>query len=439
VEAAVGPIGKGERIELLDILRGIAVCGILPVNIIVMGTVGSTKGLTYPARWDGDWIAWGLQRVLLEGPMRGLFTMLFGVGMLLMLRRAEGERPDVVAFDIWTRRCLALLLFGIVQFAVFFWPGEILWTYGIAGLMLLAFRSARPRTLWIWAAIIMIGLSSFRTYDTAKTAIGHEQAHVAAQVLAAGQPVSAEQKVALDAARATQASLHPSDESIVTEIRQRTNLGSLLGWSAAGWAARHIGNYSWWGVMESLGFMLVGIALFRTGLLTGAGTAIGYRRLMVWGLGIGILLRLCDLAWQARTGFELDLDRLNLTASLMRSLLYEPARLALTLGYVALIVLLSRGSSSRAVRAISPLGRMALTAYCLQSILTSLLFYAFGYVGAFGYLSLLIVSAVIWAITGLFAAIWLRHFKMGPAEWLLRAIAYAGSRGDRSIDHMRRA
>jgi uncharacterized protein len=431
VGAAVGPIGRDERIELLDILRGIAVCGILPVNIVVMGTVGSTKGLTYPAQWNGDWIAWGLQRLLLEGPMRGLFTMLFGVGMLLMLRRAEGERPDVVAFDIWTRRCLALLLFGIVQFALFFWPGEILWTYGIAGLMLLAFRSARPRTLWIWAAIIMIGLSSFRSYDTAKTAIGHEQAHVAAQLQAAGQPISAEQKAALDATRAAQASLHPSDESIATEIGQRTSLGSLLGWSATGWAARHIGNYSWWGVMESLGFMLVGMALFRTGVLTGAGPAARYRQMTVWGLGIGIVLRLCDLGWQARTGFELDLDRLNLTASLMRSLLYEPARLALTLGYVGLIVLLFRGSSSRVARAIAPLGRMALTAYCLQSILTSLLFYAFGYVGAFGYLSLLIVSVALWAITGLFNAIWLRHFGMGPAERLLRAIAYAGSRGDR--------
>ncbi len=426
--AAVGPIGKNERIGLLDILRGIAVCGILPVNIIVMGTVGSTRGLIYPARWDGDWIAWALQRLLLEGPMRGLFTMLFGVGMLLMLRRAEGDRADVVSFDIWTRRCLALLLFGIVQFAVFFWPGEILWTYGIAGLMLLAFRSARPRTLWIWAVVIMIGLSAFRAYDTAKTAIGHERAHVAEQLQAADQPISAEQKAALDAARATQASLHPSDESVAAEIRQRTSLGSLLGWSATGWAARHIGNYSWWGVMESLGFMLVGMALFRTGTLTGAGSARRYRRMMIWGLGIGLTLRLGDLAWQARTGFELDLDRLNMTASVMRSLLYEPARLALTLGYVGLIVMLFRGAPSRAAHAIAPLGRMALTAYCLQSILTSLLFYAFGYVGAFGYLSLLAISVAIWAITGLFSAIWLRHFSMGPAERLLRTIAYAGSR-----------
>ena len=130
-----GHVPATARIEVLDVMRGIAVCGILAVNILVMGTVGSTQGRTFPASWDVDWIAWVGQRLLLEGPMRGLFTILFGAGMVMMLRRAEGADGQALPIDVWTRRCLALLLLGVVHFLVLMWPGEILWTYGIAGFL----------------------------------------------------------------------------------------------------------------------------------------------------------------------------------------------------------------------------------------------------------------------------------------------------------------
>lgn len=160
------PVRAGDRIEVLDVMRGIAVCGILAVNIIIMGTVGSTQGRTFPFRWDADWIMWIFERVLLEGPMRGLFTILFGAGMVMMLRRSEGENGLALPIDVWTRRCLALLLFGVIHFLVLMWPGEILWTYGVAGLALLAFRTAKVRTLWIWALVIIACLSLHRAYHT---------------------------------------------------------------------------------------------------------------------------------------------------------------------------------------------------------------------------------------------------------------------------------
>ena len=90
---------SGHRIEVLDITRGIAVCGILAVNIFVMETIGSTQGRTFPAQWNADWIAWTMQRVLLEGPMRGLVMVLFGAGMLMMLRNAEGPRGQALPID----------------------------------------------------------------------------------------------------------------------------------------------------------------------------------------------------------------------------------------------------------------------------------------------------------------------------------------------------
>ena len=75
---------------------------------------------------------------------------------------------------------------------------------------------------------------------------------------------------------------------------------------------------------------------------------------------------------------------------------------------------------------------MALTVYCLQSILTSILFYAFGLLGAFGFAGLMLVTAAIWVLTAAFSILWLRYFLMGPAEWLLRAIAYGSWKPSRS-------
>ncbi len=418
------PISASARIEVLDVMRGIAVCGILAVNIFVMGTVGSTQGRTFPATFDADWIAWISQRLLLEGPMRGLFTILFGAGMVMMLRRAEGPDGNALPIDVWTRRCLALLLFGVVQFLVLMWPGEILWTYGIAGLALLAFRTAKVRTLWVWALVIIACLSAHRAYDTSTYVATYQTAVEAERATASGVALTPEQQTAMDSAASTKSANYPTEEALAKEVRQRTELRSLVSWSASGWAFRHLGAYSWIAVAESLSFMLVGMALFRSRILTGERPLRTYWHMLLVAGGIGLMLRGIDFGWQARTAFELDIHRIIGWMSISRSGWYQPARLALTLAYVALIVLLVRGGYRAWKTPFLALGRMALTSYTLHSVLTSLLFYGFGYVGAFGAASLLIVTLVICVVTAAFCMMWLRHFSLGPLEWLLRVIAY---------------
>jgi len=405
-------------------MRGIAVCGILAVNIFVMGTVGSTQGRTFPAQWNADWIAWIAQRLLLEGPMRGLFTILFGAGMLMILRRAEGPHGDVLPVDVWTRRCLALLIFGVAHFLLLMWPGEILWTYGIAGFALLAFRTAKVRTLWVWALLIIAALSLHRAYDTSTYVSSYQAALAGERSQANGQAPSAEQQAGLAAVEAAKSANYPTADSIRAEIKQRTELSTLLGWSAAGWSFRHLGVYSWIAVAESLAFMLVGMALYRSGILTGEASSRTYWRLLLFGAGIGLALRIFDFAWQARTGFELDIHRMNALVSILRSGWYQPARLALTLGYVGLIVLLVKSGSGTWRLPFRALGRMALSVYTLQSVLAAQLFYGLGYVGALGAASLLLVTLAICVITTLFSLAWIRRSSVGPAEWLLRAIAY---------------
>jgi uncharacterized protein len=146
--------------------------------------------------------------------------------------------------------------------------------------------------------------------------------------------------------------------------------------------------------------------------------------MLLVGGGAGLGLRLIDIWWQARTGFELDIHQLNPLMSLLRSAWYQPARLALTLAYVALIVLLWRARWRAWIPPFRAMGRTALTVYTLQSLLASLSFYAFGFLGEFGAAELLITTLGICVITAGFSMIWLSYRSMGPMEWLLRAVAY---------------
>jgi uncharacterized protein len=428
IESAAAPVKLEERIDTLDLLRGVAICGILLMNIPFMGMIGELDLPAFPARWNASWILWGIQQVFFEGTMRGLFTMLFGAGMLLMLRRVEGSDPRVAPFDVWTRRCIALMVLGVIQWAVFFWPGEILYLYGISGLFLLALRTARPRTLLIVAALLLAGLSwkaGDKAWHRATTLQSSIQASAAK---AAGKKLTEEQEKAIKAATKTREAYHPAAKDVAKEKTKRTHLPSLWGWSWGVWWEYNIGADVWDGVLESVGFMAVGMALYRMGVLTGAASGATYAWMMAIGYGAGLGIRLFFLWFGSRTGYDLDIAKIIPAYSAFKNVAYEPARLLITMGHVGLLVTLWRaGALGRAVT-LRALGRMALTVYSLQSILTSVLFYGFGYVGAFDFAGLMLAAGLIWIATALFCRFWLARHAMGPAEAFLRAVAYQSFR-----------
>ena len=428
MDSGMAPTGVGQRIDTLDALRGIAICGILLMNIPLMGAVGFTSGLTYPAGWNADWIAWIIQSLFFEGTMRGLFTLLFGAGFLLMLRRAEGDDPQVTPFDVWGRRSLALMFFGVIQAFVFMWPGEILWNYGITGLGLLAFRLARPRTLMIWAAAALFGLSAIQGLQSMQRA-ETMRASIAAQAAKdAGRKLTPAQQQAIEAVQAARAEIHPTQDAIDKKRAQRTQLPGLLSWCWEIWSQFNLSTEGWLGMLESFAFMLIGMALFRAGIVTGDARTATYWRLAIIGYAAGFALRIVGLLYQARAGFDLDVTKIIPLMSAYRGFIYEPARLAITLGHVGLIVGLYKAGLFGRAWPVRAMGRTALTVYSLQSILTSILFYAFGLVGRLGFFELMLTAAAIWVTTGLFAMWWLSIAEMGPAEYALRWLSYGARR-----------
>ena len=445
------PVAKANRIETLDVLRGVAICGILLMNIPFMGMLGDLGTPAFPFRWNADWTAWLAQSLFFEGTMRGLFTMLFGAGMLLMLRNAEKETPQVRPFDVWTRRCWALIALGVMQFVIFLWPGEILVNYGVAGLFLLAVRTAKPKILIGLAAAVLIASTIPDVVESVERTQALQISTSALADKAAHKKLTTEQSDAIKAREKALDTFHPKPADIAKEYEKRTHYPSVLKWSVGIWHEWNMGAQKWYlGGAESLGFMLIGMALFRTGVLTGEASFATYRWMMIIGYGLGFAARAIALYTRSRSGFDLDFNLLNVAASAYRAGIYEPARLAITIGHVGLLCTLFRAGALGRATPLRALGRMALTVYSLQSILTSILFYGMGKVGAFGFATLMGIAAVIWVVTGLFCVWWLSRFEMGPAEQMLRAVAYgtplklrrappAGGAADRGLAQFLRA
>ena len=413
-----------QRFHTLDVLRGIAICGILLMNIHGMGDVADYPLTRFPAGWTGEWIAWGVQTLFVQGAMRGLFTMLFGASMVIMLRRAEAAEASPQPIDIWVRRSLALMGFGIAQWLLLLWPGEILWNYGISGLFLLAFRTARPRTLLLVAALLTAGLAANAALWTHQQVAQLERGEAAAVRVAQGLPVDAEDRAAIEAERGHRASIRPTAAERAERIAKRTHPVSLLHWSAGYWMRENLTITGWVDIAESISFMLIGMALFRLGILTGAASAATYWRLTIGSYAGGLLLRGLHVALLARTGLDMGSPAAAGWQWVAMEAAFEPARLLVTLGHVGLTVLAFRAGLFGQAVTLRALGRMTLSVYCLQSILGALIFYAAGYVGVFSLPQLWLIAAAIWAVSALLCRWWLAHHDMGPAERLIRRIAY---------------
>jgi len=413
------PVAPKERVGSLDVLRGVAVCGILLMNIPLMGMLGDGGHPPLPAVANADWIAYSIQNTIFAGSMRGLFTLLFGAGMLIMLRGADAPGGNG-SIQAYLTRCFALILLGVANFALFLWPGEILFNYGVCGLFLLLFRKAQPRVLYTAAAamlVIMTVALATPSIDRAETLRG---APAAAAARAAGKTLTREQEASLAMQARVAEAVRPPAATLEKERRERTSFPGVLAWSTKFWVDFNLAPLGFMFLLESLSFMLIGMALFQTGVLSGGRSLRFYGFLAAGGYGLGLLVRGSQEVAHWMTGFEPNPEQM-----VWRGFVYELGRLPMTVGLLGLVMILYRtGALGRLAGGIQAIGRMALTNYVGQSIITSVLFYAFGLVGKLGFAQLMGTAALIWVAQGLFSVLWLRRYQMGPLEWLLRMLTY---------------
>ena len=164
-EAAVtaSPVTRKVRIRSIDTLRGVALLGILLMNIIAFGlSYASYFNPIFDANLEGiNLSTYIAMDVFVEGSMRGIFSMLFGAGFLLFITKAD-TNEDLVR-GLYFRRTVLLILIGVFNAYILVWPGDILFTYGVAGLLLYVFRHYSAKKLALVSGIIFAFLAILHT------------------------------------------------------------------------------------------------------------------------------------------------------------------------------------------------------------------------------------------------------------------------------------
>ena len=402
------PVGSDNRIVALDFVRGIAVLGILFPNIVAHGYPflayywpdGLAGGSSAFDRW-----VWLFQYVLIDGKLRGLFTLLFGAGVYLFMERAWARGATRW---LQVRRLLWLALFGLVHFYLI-WFGDILFLYAASGFVLLAMIGWQAKTqlriglVWCIVGALMLALTL-----GGQAALEMLPSVQAQQREAYVELQRAEAEMLSEAAQTTRVMREGSYGDVVVH-RARTESASLL-------------KTPFIAVIETIPLMLVGMALYRLGLFAGRFDRARMRR---WGwigfLG-GALLSLPLGLWAMAAGFPLMLTQFVFNGA--SQLLHLP----MILGLAALLTLWAPTASaswlgSRVVAA----GRMAFSNYLGSSVLMMLVFQGWAGVGLYGELhraGLLLVVLAAWGLMLAWSKPWLAHFRYGPLEWLWRCLTY---------------
>ncbi|MGE4429263.1 MAG: DUF418 domain-containing protein [Sphingobium sp.] len=399
--------GQDRNISI-DIVRGFAVMGIILMNIIAFSM--PQAAYINPMAWGGDGLAdqlvWMAGFVLVDGKLRGLFSLLFGASMLMLMERTEmaggdGRRRHII-------RCFWLALIGLAHYLLLWW-GDILSLYAVVGLIALFFVGKQPLELvklsflafllqFLILIAVMVGLYQVTGAPHINGADPRAAAQAAQMLDQIGQPGS---RLITD-----ELALHRGGwEGIATEKANR-----LFGWWLAG--LHYTG-------LEILGFMLMGMAMLKGGFLTGAWPKAQYSGTARHCFLIGLPPMIALALWAWGSGFApVTTFGISFTWSL-------PFRLPLTVGIAALIFALIAGREDGAfLTRVGAVGRMALSNYLATSLVLTAIFYGWG-LGLFGTLSraqVYLVVPLVWAAMLLWSRPWLRRFRYGPAEWLWRSL-----------------
>lgn len=406
--AAIAPVAAAERIDTLDFIRGLAVMGILAANIVAFGQ--PMEAYMYPAAFKvdagdpGGWM-WIAQFILIDGKMRGLFTILFGAGIYLFMEKAWA-RGATRGLQAW--RLAILMAFGLIHF-FFIWPGDILFYYALFGLVLLACLKWSVKTqLWVGLAGYIFGALAFGAMFTMMWA-------VADTPFGESSPLLIEQRAGMLAG--IDDALARSD--VPNAAIESGDYGALVTHRLTKQWSEPLMNALLFG-LETLPLMLIGVALYRLGFFNGG---VERGKLLRWGwigLIVGGLAHLAiGLVMQAG-GFTFYG---TLTAFVGWSVL---PRLWMVLGMAALLVAYAPSATGWLGDRVRAAGRAAFTNYLGTSVVMMLVFHGWA-LGLFGELNrpqLYIVVALAWVLMLAWSKPWLDRYRYGPLEWLWRSLTY---------------
>ena len=442
----------------MDALRGFAVSGILMRNIFAFGI--PPFAYSFPTVWNGneypDTLSWAFVEVFVDGVMRALFALLFGAAAMMVFSSIGKVNFDKL--DLYYRRSMWLMAFGLVHSFLLLCSFDILFIYGLLSLFLFPFRNLSPRALLTIAAAGMVVSAAMLNLPNADLFTGAttqtesvESALTAAENAAETTEEQTSDGSSQDKGSETDSQFAPApdqpqdnqpDTNQSAEDQQENNDDMVNSYLTTMWAGEIEGmRQGYWPIMRNLaqtslanystelltnhftdiGIMFfIGMAFFKLGIITGQKRLSFYLSLCLGGYAVGLLVN----------GFETFSDLLQVTLSLEAPtwtlFSYDVGRIAMAMGHLGLVMTLSKVRMFNVItRLFATAGRMALTNYLTQTVICTSLFFGYGFrlYGQLGHFDLLMMAFGIAFAQIIFSAVYLRFFRLGPAEWLWRRLA----------------
>ncbi|MBS1662301.1 MAG: DUF418 domain-containing protein [Bacteroidetes bacterium] len=423
----LNPLQNKDRILFIDSLRGVAVFGILIVNIMGAGQAGQfTMNMNLDQPITGaNFYTWAIGNELFLGAMRGIFSLLFGAGAVLLIDRLEknqtaaGTAANAAAggaantasttdtinpADIYYRRMLWMIGFGLFNAFVLLWWGDILFFYGVLGLMLWPFRKLTPRQLLI-PIIIVLAIGVYKetaSLQKSKAIITHaQQDSTAFQEFKKRGSIETARK---DTKTFQEASLKKRWDKLYDRAVQLESVGLY---------------HSWYDMFM---LFLLGIALYRWGFLTGRKPANLYLAFGLCGTALSLYMGYLESEPMYRYRF----DNVSITQHAFPIQLRQLKRIFQVVGYTSLLLYFYQLSRlfRRVFNLLAPAGQMAFTNYLSQSIFIGVFFVLLDYYGTLQRYQLFGLAIGFYILQVVFSHVWLRFFTFGPFEWAWRSLTY---------------
>ena len=397
------PILPSERFQILDILRGFALLGVLLDNIMGFSGYGYFDMAQREALFTfwPDCVLAILELAFVNGKFYSIFSLLFGIGFAIILLR--GQQKRIQPLRIFYRRLCILLVIGLVHLLLV-WEGDILVLYALIGFVLPVFRNLSNKVLLLTALLLIL---SPILIDIAKMVF-----HFNAGGFLESMAKDIDKKNGI-----------PTDNTFSQYLYNKTaGWQHWRNWQQAGFYYR----YSY--ILESnripkvLGIFLIGFFVGRKMMYANIEA---HKPLLLkirkWGFIIGIP---CSIALAA---LEIFGFRLPHPAALIQTICYAISVVPLSLAYVCAVCLswMKHKENSR-WNFLAPVGRMALTNYLCQTLICIVVLYGVGFNlgGKIGPTFFFPIALIIYAIQIAYSKIWLRYFYYGPMEWLWRQLTY---------------
>ncbi|MGB3593231.1 MAG: DUF418 domain-containing protein [Ornithinimicrobium sp.] len=360
------PTTSAERITSLDMIRGVAILGILPMNAVVFGLADtayfnvSADGVEQPL----DWIIGVLSMVFVDQKMMGLFSLLFGVGVVIFAERAAASHRRGVWLSLW--RFALLFALGVAHAAL--WFGDVLALYAMCAPIVLLVRTLPARILAGAGSVLALTGTVLAPFVQAR--VGTDGAHLGDYWLVGAGAKSAEVET---------------------------------------WFLLNAGG-------RALGLMLIGVALYRLGIVQGERDNAYYRHLAAWGIGVGTAVTAVGSVLYIATDWSADYALIGTVPTGLGTI-------PMVLGYMAAVILWNR-SGSRHLECFRNAGRMALTNYLTQTVIGLA---TLGWLLADVELTRTMIAVwilAVWSLQLWWSTWWLERFRYGPFEWAWRCGTY---------------